>query len=132
LSVGDSSGTTPTILAVRVSILPVGKYSGTIHIASSSVSNNPIDVPVTFTVTPLVTYIVLPTVYPTGVTPEGESTIARARNQLAAAITDVSTGRFLTQLATSSDSGNSWTHGLISSSTADNLDWCGSPKTGRV
>jgi len=123
LSVGGSSGTTPIILAVRVSMLPIGKYSGNIRITSSSVSNNPIDVPVTFTVTPLVPYTVLPTVYPTGVTPEAESTIARARSQLAAAITDLSTGRFLTQLATSSDSGNSWMHSLISSGTADNLDW---------
>jgi hypothetical protein len=123
LSVGGSFGITPGILTMRVSILPLGKYSGTIRVTSSSVSNSPIDIPVTFTVTPLVPYTVLPTVYPTGVTPEAESTIASVRNRLAATITDVSTGRFLTQLATSSDSGSSWAHGLISSSTADNLDW---------
>jgi len=123
LSIGGSSGTTPTVLAVGVSILPVGQYSGIIRITSSSVSNSPIDVPVTFTVIPLAPYTVLPTIYPTGVIPEGESTIAGTRSELAAAITDVSTGRFSTQLANSSDSGNFWTHGLVSSGTSDNLDW---------
>ncbi len=62
LSVSPGSGTTPANLTVSVNpaSVPAGTYSGTIVINGTGASNNPVSVPVTFTVNPQPTVVVKP------------------------------------------------------------------------
>jgi hypothetical protein len=57
LSVSPTTGTTYAFLSITATLgtLPAGTYSGTIHITAPDV--NPVDVPVTFTVTSAATFI---------------------------------------------------------------------------